>query len=191
MSTAKRILFIDRDGTLIHEPVLGNIDDWSKLEFYPHVFKYMNLIATEFNYELAMVTNQDGLGTAYFPSEHFWPIHNFVIHAFENEDVFFSGVYIDPSLKEEKSPNRKPRIGMVKHYVDNPEYDLQRSFVIGDRITDVQFARNLGCKALWLNNHPGLGLKEIENTEEELRAKALALETTQWKDVYEFLKGQE
>jgi imidazoleglycerol-phosphate dehydratase/histidinol-phosphatase len=189
MSTAKRILFIDRDGTLIHEPVLGNIDDWSKLEFYPHVFRYMNLIATEFNYELIMVTNQDGLGTAYFPSEHFWPVHNFVVKAFENEDVYFSAVYIDPSLKEEHSPNRKPRTGMVKKYMNNPAYDLQHSFVIGDRITDVQFAKNLGCKALWLNNRPGLGIKEIENTEDELRAAAVALETKTWKDVYEFLSG--
>ena len=191
MSTPKRILFIDRDGTLIIEPVLGNIDDWSKLEFYPHVFKYMNLIATEFNYELVMVTNQDGLGTAYFPSEDFWPIHNFVIKAFENEDVYFSAVFIDPSLKEEHSPNRKPRIGMVKQYMNNPDYDLQHSFVIGDRITDVQFGKNLGCKAIWLNNHPGLGLKETENTEEELRATTLALETKEWKDVYQFLKKQE
>ena len=190
MSKPQRILFIDRDGTLIHEPVLGNIDDWSKLEFYPHVFKYMGLIA-EFDYELVMVSNQDGLGTEYFPSEHFWPIHNFVLKAFENESVHFSAVYIDPSLKEERSPNRKPRTGMVKKYLDNPDYDLQHSFVIGDRITDVQFAKNLGCKALWLSNHPGLGLKEIENTEEELRNTALALETKDWKDVYAFLKGQE
>ena len=187
MSTAKRVLFIDRDGTLIHEPVSGNIDDWSKLEFYPHVFKYMNLIAAEFNYELVMVTNQDGLGTAHFPSEHFWPIHNFIIKAFENEDVYFSAVYIDPSFKEKHSPNRKPRTGLVKQYMNNSEYDLQHSFVIGDRITDVQFAKNLGCKGLWLNNRAGLGLKEIENTEEELRAATLVLETKTWKDVYEFL----
>ena len=187
MGTAKRILFIDRDGTLIHEPVSGNIDDWSKLEFYPHVFKYMNLIAAEFNYELVMVTNQDGLGTTYFPAEHFWPIHNFIIKAFENEDVYFSAVCIDPSFKEDHSPNRKPRTGMVKQYMNNSEYDLQHSFVIGDRITDVQFAKNLGCKALWLNNRPGLGLKELENTEDELRAATLVLETKTWKDVYEFL----
>ena len=187
MKQAKRILFIDRDGTLIHEPVTGNIDDWSKLEFYPHVFKYMNLIATEFDYELAMVSNQDGLGTEYFPSDHFWPIQNFIIKAFENESVHFSAVYIDPSFKEDRSPNRKPRIGMVKQYMNDPAYDLDHSFVIGDRITDVQFAKNLGCKAIWLNNRPGLGLKEIENTEDELRATALVLETKSWKDVYEFL----
>lgn len=184
---AKKILFIDRDGTLIREPVLGNIDEWSKLEFYPYVFKYMNLIATEFDYELIMVSNQDGLGTNYFPTEHFQPIHNFVIKAFENEGVFFSAVYIDPSLKEEHSPNRKPRIGMVKQYINNPEYDLANSLVIGDRITDVQFAKNLGCKALWLHTHSGLGIKEITDTEEVLRATTLALETTNWQNIYQFL----
>jgi imidazoleglycerol-phosphate dehydratase / histidinol-phosphatase len=186
---AKRILFIDRDGTLIIEPSSGNIDTWDKLQFYPHVFKYMNLIAAEFNYELIMVSNQDGLGTDSFPYSDFQPIHNFVMKAFENEDVHFNAVYIDPSFKEEKSPNRKPRIGMVKQYMNNPDYDLENSFVIGDRITDVQFAKNLGCKAIWLLTHPGLGMKEITNTEEELRTTALVLETTNWESVYEFLKN--
>ena len=185
---AKRILFIDRDGTLIHEPSSGNIDSWDKLSFYPHVFKYMNLIATEFDYELIMVSNQDGLGTDYFPTEHFLPIHEFILEAFKNEDINFSAVYIDPSLKEEKSPNRKPRIGMVKQYMDNPDYDLENSFVIGDRITDVQFAKNLGCKAMWLHNRSGLGVKELTDTEEVLRATSLALETTNWQSIYEYLR---
>ena len=146
---AKRILFIDRDGTLIIEPSSGNIDGWDKLQFYPHVFKYMNLIATGFDYELVMVSNQDGLGTTYFPYADFQPIHDFIIKAFENEDVRFSAVYIDGSFKEDKSPNRKPRIGMVKQYMNNPDYDLGNSFVIGDRITDVQFAKNgVSAKAL-------------------------------------------
>jgi imidazoleglycerol-phosphate dehydratase/histidinol-phosphatase len=187
---AKRILFIDRDGTLIIEPSSGNIDGWDKLQFYPHVFKYMNLIATEFDYELILVSNQDGLGTAYFPYSDFQPIHDFIIKAFENEDVHFDAVYIDGSFKEDKSPNRKPRIGMVKQYMNNPDYDLENSFVIGDRITDVQFAKNLGCTALWLLTHPGLGLTELTNTEEELRATALALETTKWQDIYAFLKKE-
>ncbi|MEO8710687.1 MAG: histidinol-phosphatase [Parafilimonas sp.] len=186
----KRILFIDRDGTLIIEPSSGNIDSWDKLQFYPHVFKYMNLIAAEFNYELIMVSNQDGLGTSSFPYSDFQPIHDFVVKAFENEDVHFSAEYIDPSFKEDKSPNRKPRIGMVKQYMNNPDYDLENSFVIGDRITDVQFAKNLGCKALWLLTHPGLGLKELTDTEEVLRATSLVLETKQWKEIYEFLKKQ-
>jgi imidazoleglycerol-phosphate dehydratase / histidinol-phosphatase len=185
---AKKILFIDRDGTLIFEPVSGNIDSWDKLQFYPHVFKYMNLIATEFDYELIMVSNQDGLGTEYFPYSHFQPIHDFIIKAFENEDVHFDAVYIDPSFKEDKPPNRKPRIGMVKQYINNPDYDLENSFVIGDRITDVQFAKNLGCKALWLHHTEGKGMTEITDTVEVLRATVLSLETKSWKDMYEFLK---
>lgn len=185
---AKKILFIDRDGTLIIEPSSGNIDSWDKLQFYPHVFKYMNLIATEFDYELIMVSNQDGLGTSSFPYEDFQPIHDFIIKAFENEDVHFDAVYIDGSFKEDKSPNRKPRIGMVKQYMNNPDYDMENSFVIGDRITDVQFAKNLGCKGLWLHNRSGLGLKELTDTEDVLRATALSLETKEWKTIYEFLK---
>lgn len=185
---AKKILFIDRDGTLIIEPSSGNIDSWDKLQFYPHVFKYMNLIATEFDYELIMVSNQDGLGTSFFPYEDFQPIHDFIIKAFENEDVHFDAVYIDGSFKEDKSPNRKPRIGMVKQYMNNADYDLENSFVIGDRITDVQFAKNLGCKGIWLHNRSGLGVKELTDTEEVLRATSLVLEIKDWKNIYEFLK---
>lgn len=184
----KRILFIDRDGTLIREPLGGNIDSWDKLQFYPHVFKYMNLIATGLDYELIMVSNQDGLGTDYFPYDHFQPIQDFILNAFENEGVHFTAVYIDPSFKEDKSPNRKPRIGMVKQYINNPDYDLAHSFVIGDRITDVQFAKNLGCKGIWLHNRSGLGLKELTDTEDVLRAESLALETKTWQEVYEFLE---
>lgn len=191
---AKRILFIDRDGTLIIEPSSGNIDTWDKLQFYPHVFKYLNLIATEFDYELILVSNQDGLGTPMFPYTDFQPIHDFIMKSFENEDVKFTASYIDGSLKEEKSPNRKPRIGMVKQYMNNPDYDLANSFVIGDRITDVQFAKNLGCKGIWIHNRSGLGLKELTDTEEVLRETTLALEVKpapgviQWQKIYEFLR---
>jgi imidazoleglycerol-phosphate dehydratase/histidinol-phosphatase len=187
---AKRILFVDRDGTLIIEPLSGNIDSWDKLQFFPHVFKYMNLIATEFDYELVIVSNQDGLGTEYFPYSDFQPIQDFIMKAFENEDVHFAAVYIDGSFKEDKSPNRKPRLGMIKQYMDNPVYDIENSFVIGDRITDVQMAKNLGCKGIWINRREGLGLKELTDTVEVLRETALALETTNWKDIYEFLKKE-
>ncbi|MBS1747376.1 MAG: histidinol-phosphatase [Bacteroidetes bacterium] len=191
---AKKILFIDRDGTLIIEPSSGNIDTWDKLQFYPHVFKYLNLIATEFDYELILVSNQDGLGTHLFPYSDFQPIQDFIMKSFENEDIIFDASYIDGSLKEEKSPNRKPRIGMVKQYMNNPDYDLDKSFVIGDRITDVQFAKNLGCKGIWIHNRSGLGLKELTDTEEVLRETSLALEVKplpgviQWQEIYEFLK---
>ena len=187
---AKSILFIDRDGTLIIEPISGNIDGWDKLQFFPHVFKYMNLIATEFDYELVIVSNQDGLGTEYFPYSDFQPIQDFIMKAFENEDVHFEAVYIDGSFKEDKSPNRKPRIGMIKHYMNNPDYDMENSFVIGDRITDVQMAKNLGCKGIWINRREGLGLKEITDSVQVLRETALALETTNWEDIYEFLKKE-
>ena len=184
----KRILFIDRDGTIIKEaPPTYQIDSWDKLEFYPEAFNYLGKIAGELEYELVMVTNQDGLGTGIFPEDHFWPIHHHVIKSFENEGVSFSATYIDRSLPAEHSPNRKPGIGMLKHYLNNPEYDIPNSFVIGDRITDVQLAKNLGCKAIWLNNHPGLGIAEVKDDAKELE-KVVALETHHWEAIYTFLK---
>jgi imidazoleglycerol-phosphate dehydratase/histidinol-phosphatase len=182
------ILFIDRDGCLIKEaPPTYQVDSWDKLEFYPHVFKYMGKIAEEFDYYLIMVSNQDGLGTASFPSESFWPIHNHIIKSFENEGVNFFAVHIDKSFPEEHSPNRKPGIGMFTEYLNNSAYDIPNSLVIGDRITDVQLAKNLGCKSIWLNNHPGLGGKEVTDSLAELR-KSVALETHSWEEIYNFLK---
>jgi imidazoleglycerol-phosphate dehydratase/histidinol-phosphatase len=185
----KKVLFIDRDGTLIEEfPPTYQIDSFSKLIFYPHVFKYMTKIAEELDYELVLVSNQDGMGTEKFPAEQFWPVHNLIMSSFANEGIVFSRELIDPSTPEEHSPNRKPRTGMFKDYLDNPEYDIKNSFVIGDRITDVQLAVNLGCKAIWLKNNPNLGSKEITSSQEELE-NAVALETKHWKDIYEFLKS--
>ncbi|MBS1574565.1 MAG: bifunctional histidinol-phosphatase/imidazoleglycerol-phosphate dehydratase HisB [Bacteroidetes bacterium] len=184
----KRILFIDRDGTLIKEaPPTYQVDAWEKLEFYPEVFKYMTRIADELDYILIMVTNQDGLGTASFPEDTFWPIQQFVIKSFENEDVCFRAVHIDKSFPEENSPFRKPGIGMLTSYINTTDYDIPNSFVIGDRITDVQLAKNLGCKAIWLNNSPGLGGAEVKDDMAELQ-KAIALETPSWEKIYEFLK---
>jgi len=185
----KKVLFIDRDGTLIKEfPPTYQIDSFNKLIFYPHVFKYMIRIAEEMDYELVLVSNQDGMGTEMFPAESFWPVHNLIVSSFANEGVVFSNELIDPSTPEEHSPNRKPRTGMFTEYINNPAYDLPASYVIGDRITDVQLAVNLGCKALWLKNDSNLGSKEITSTQEELHA-AVALETQDWKDIYEFLKS--
>jgi imidazoleglycerol-phosphate dehydratase/histidinol-phosphatase len=184
----KRILFIDRDGTLIREaPPSYQIDSFDKLEFYPNMFEYMGRIAREFDYELLMVTNQDGLGSASFPEDQFWPVHHFVIKSLENEGIHFKQVYIDKSFPKDNAPTRKPGIGMLTDYLDNEEYDLENSFVIGDRITDVQMARNLGCKAIWLNNDPGLGGAEVEREGKGLD-EFVALETTQWSSIYEFLK---
>jgi imidazoleglycerol-phosphate dehydratase/histidinol-phosphatase len=184
----KRILFIDRDGTLIKEaPPTYQVDAWDKLEFYPEVFKYMTKIADELDYVLIMVTNQDGLGTASFPEDTFWPIQQFVIKSFENEDISFHAVHIDKSFPEDNSPERKPGTGMLKSYMNTPAYDIPNSYVIGDRITDVQLAKNLGCKAIWLNNSPGLGGAEVKDDMKELQ-KAIALETPSWEKIYEFLK---
>ncbi|HLK27348.1 MAG TPA: bifunctional histidinol-phosphatase/imidazoleglycerol-phosphate dehydratase HisB [Puia sp.] len=184
----KRILFIDRDGTLIKEaPPTYQIDSFEKLEFYPHAFEFMTKVATEFDYELVMVTNQDGLGTSSFPEETFWPVQHFVMHALENEKIYFSAVHIDKSFPKDNAPTRKPGIGMLLEYLNTEKYDIKNSFVIGDRITDVQLAKNLGCKAFWLNNDPGLGGKEISNSIQEL-ASTIALETTEWSKIYEFLK---
>jgi len=184
----KRILFIDRDGTLIHEaPPTYQIDSFEKLDFYPHVFEFMVRIAHELDYELLMVTNQDGLGSASFPESNFWPVQNFVIKTFEQEGVHFSGVYIDKTLAKDNAPTRKPRTGMLTAYLNNPLYDIENSFVIGDRITDVQLAKNLGCKGIWLNNDPDLGGKEINDSRESL-GSTIALETKDWAAIYEFLK---
>ena len=184
----RRILFIDRDGTLIKEaPPTYQIDSFEKLVFYPGVFEYMGRIAREFDYELLMVTNQDGLGTASFPENTFWPVQNFVMQALAGERIIFSEVYIDKTFPQEKAPTRKPGTGMLTHYIDNPDYDLENSFVIGDRITDVQLAKNLGCKAIWLNNDASLGGAEISDSRRELD-DSIALETPDWSKIYEFLK---
>src|SRR5579872_3447058 len=135
----KRILFIDRDGTLIREaPPSYQVDSFDKLEFYPSMFEYMGRIAREFDYELLMVTNQDGLGTPGFPETHFWPVQELVMKSLENEGIRFSAVYIDKSFPKDNKPTRKPGTGMLTAYLNNEEYDLANSFVIGDRITDVQ-----------------------------------------------------
>lgn len=183
----KRILFIDRDGTLIKEaPPTYQVDSWDKLEFYPEAFYYMRMLAEKTDYEFVMITNQDGLGTDSFPEEKFWPIQQHIIKSFENEGVSFHATYIDRSFPHESSPNRKPGIGMVKDYIGNSAYDIANSFVIGDRITDVQLAKNLGCKAIWLNNEPGLGAAEIKDSLKELK-DTIAIETHSWEKIYEFL----
>lgn len=184
----KRILFIDRDGTLIKEaPPSYQIDSFDKLEFYPGVFEYMGRIAREFDYELLMVTNQDGLGTQRFPEDTFWPVQQFVLKTLEGEGIRFSHVYIDRTFALEQAPTRKPGTGMLTAYIGHPEYDLANSFVIGDRITDVQLARNLGCKAIWLNNDPSLGGAEVTDSRRDLEG-AIALETTAWSEIYAFLR---
>ena len=186
----KKILFIDRDGTMVLEPNDYQLDSFEKLEFYPKAFQYLGKIAAELDFELVMVTNQDGLGTDSHPEINFWPVHNLVMKAFENEGVVFSEVLIDKTFPYENAPTRKPATALLTKYINNPAYDLENSFVIGDRITDVELAKNLGSKAIFISTEDELGSDEIASKREELDS-VIALQTTEWKTIYEFLKLEE
>jgi imidazoleglycerol-phosphate dehydratase/histidinol-phosphatase len=183
----KKVLFIDRDGTIVLEPENYQLDALEKVEFYPKAFQYLAKIANELDYELAMVTNQDGLGTDSFPEDTFWPTQNFILKAFENEGILFDDIFIDRSFPEDNAPTRKPRTGMLTKYIDNPEYDLANSFVLGDRLTDIELAKNLGAKAIFINDNDGIGTNEISSKREELD-ETIILQTKSWKEIYEFLK---
>lgn len=184
----KRVLFIDRDGTLIKEvPPTYQIDSFEKVHFYPNMFQYMARIAKELDYELVMVTNQDGLGSSIFPEDTFWPYQHFIMECLENEGIHFAKVFIDKSWPADNLPTRKPGTGMLTEYLDPAKYDLANSFVIGDRITDVQLAKNLGAKAIWLNLDPALGGAEISDTVKDLEP-VIALKSLDWEEIYTFLK---
>lgn len=183
----RKLLFIDRDGTLVLEPEDYQVDSYAKLRFYPGAFKYMSKIAEELDFDLIMVTNQDGLGTASHPEENFWPVHHFIMNSFEGEGVVFKEVIIDKSFPHENLATRKPGIVLLTHFFDTEKYDLLNSFVIGDRITDVLLAKNLGTKAIWIKHDDALGIEEITGKAEELNAY-ISLSTTSWKEIYEFLK---
>ncbi|MFM6975427.1 MAG: bifunctional histidinol-phosphatase/imidazoleglycerol-phosphate dehydratase HisB [Sphingobacteriaceae bacterium] len=171
----KKVLFIDRDGTLVIEPPIDmQLDSLEKLEFYPGVFQNLSRIAKELDYELIMVSNQDGLGTEAFPEDTFWPAQEKILKAFKNEGVEFKKILIDRSFPHENSPNRKPRTGMLGAYL-NGNYNLAESFVIGDRATDIELAKNLGAKAIYLNNTPS-GDAELA--------------TDSWAAIYQYLKSQ-
>jgi imidazoleglycerol-phosphate dehydratase/histidinol-phosphatase len=180
----KKVLFIDRDGTLAIEPKDFQLDSLDKLIFYPEVFTYLGRIARELDYELVMITNQDGLGTNSFPEDTFWPTHNFLLKSFKNEGVIFENILIDKSFPEEKAPTRKPQIGLLTEYLNSENYDLHNSFVIGDRVTDMELASNLGAKGLFLCNNDRLGEEESGQYPSEV----IALKTTKWKEIYSFLK---
>lgn len=146
----KKLLFIDRDGTLIEEPEDEQIDSFAKLKFTKGVFKNLGFIRSKLDYEFVMVSNQDGLGTESFPEDTFWPVHNFILQTLESEGITFDNILIDRHFPEDNSPMRKPGTGMLTQYINNPEYDLAGSYVIGDRETDAELANNLGCKSLIL-----------------------------------------
>ncbi|MBO3098113.1 bifunctional histidinol-phosphatase/imidazoleglycerol-phosphate dehydratase HisB [Gelidibacter pelagius] len=182
----KKVLFIDRDGTIIIEPKDYQIDSFDKLLFYPKVFKYLGKIAKELDYEIVMVTNQDGLGTDSFPEDTFWPVHNFMLETFKSEGIEFKEQFIDRTFDEDNADTRKPRTGLLTQYFSDG-YDLENSFVIGDRLTDVELAKNLGSKAIFINNPTS----DFIDADQETLKDYIGLETKDWKDIYNFLKAED
>ncbi|AWU42734.1 bifunctional histidinol-phosphatase/imidazoleglycerol-phosphate dehydratase [Blattabacterium punctulatus] len=184
----KKILFIDRDGTIIQEtPPNYQIDTIEKVNFFPKVIFFLTKIVNELDYDLVMVTNQDGLGTEKFPEKNFWPIHNHILRILKTEGINFSSIHIDRTIPEEYSSTRKPGIGMLTSYF-NSDYDLSNSFVIGDRITDVLLANNLGCKSIWINENNHYVSEKEFSIERKNFKKKIVLKTDNWKNIYEYLK---
>ncbi|MDA7570888.1 bifunctional histidinol-phosphatase/imidazoleglycerol-phosphate dehydratase HisB [Flavobacteriaceae bacterium] len=180
----KKVLFIDRDGTLVLEPEDYQLDAFNKLIFYPQVFTYLGKIARELDYTLVMVTNQDGLGTESFPENTFWPVHNLLLKSLEQEGIFFEEVLIDRSLPKDSTPTRKPKTGMLTQYFDDSHYDLANSYVIGDRLTDIELAKNLNAKGIFITKNETLGANDASGSLNE----TIALKTKSWKAIYDFLK---
>lgn len=171
----KKVLFIDRDGTLVIEPPIDyQLDSLEKLEFYPEVFQWLSKIVRELDYEIVMVTNQDGLGTNSFPEETFWPAHHKIIKAFKNEGIEFDEVLIDKSFPEDNAPTRKPRTGLLNKYIYG-NYNMQESYVIGDRETDIELAENLKANGIYI------GENSVKNA---------VLTTSKWSEIYQFLKAK-
>lgn len=174
----KKALFIDRDGTLIYEPEDEQIDTLEKLEFLPGVFRNLFMIQKNLDYDLVIVSNQDGLGTDSYPEEHYWLVQNKIIRSFENEGIVFDDVLIDRSFPHENKPTRKPKTGLLGRYLDG-KYDLANSFVIGDRLTDIELAKNIGAKGILLNN--GSLSEELVNCG---LANNCVLVSDDWDDIY-------
>ena len=183
----KKILFIDRDGTLVNEPKDYQLDSFEKLSFYPKVFNYLSKIYNELDYKLIVVTNQDGLGTDSFPYKNFTPVNDFIIKSFENEGVVFDNICIDNSFPEDNSANRKPSTGMIKKYLNNKDYDIDNSFVIGDRLTDMELAKNISCSGIFIDNDTDLRKSEVKDVDLD---NVIKLKTKSWEEIYTFLKKQ-
>jgi imidazoleglycerol-phosphate dehydratase/histidinol-phosphatase len=188
IASKKKVLFIDRDGTLALEPADEQLDAVEKLIFYPGALQYLPKIAKELDYKLVMVTNQDGLGTESHPEANFWPVHELILRTFEGEGAKFEAVHIDNTFAHENAPTRKPGVAMLTEYFDGNRYDLANSFVIGDRVNDVKLAENLGAKAIWLyakdSDQVPLGANEKLSFGEGI----VALQTDSWQEVYTFLR---
>ena len=183
----QKILFLDRDGTLNLEPADYQVDALDKVAFYPRVFEYLGRIARELDYRLVMVTNQDGLGTDSFPEETFWPAQNLIVQTLAGEGIVFDEIVIDRTFAHENLPTRKPGTDLLRHYLTG-DFDLAHSYVIGDRLTDMQLARNLGARGIWINNEPALGANELQQTERANLQDTIQLTTNEWADIYALLK---
>ena len=180
----KRVLFIDRDGTLIYEsPNDPQIDSLEKLAFIPGVFTWLGRIARELDFELVMVTNQDGLGTSNFPEDTFWPVQNLVMKTLQGEGIEFQSVHIDRSMPAENKPTRKPGTAMLTDFFDQAQYDLSRSFVIGDRLTDIELAHNLGAQGILLND--GSLKAKLQN---QPYAFSCIGTVNSWREIFELVK---
>lgn len=183
----QKLLLLDRDGTLNLEPNDYQVDALNKVFFYPEVFQYLGRIARELDYRLVMITNQDGLGTTSFPEDSFWPAHQHIVDTLAGEGIVFDEVLIDRTFPHENQPTRKPGTALLTHYLHG-DYDLANSYVVGDRLTDIQLAKNIGAKGIWLNNQPELGADELQDAQIKTLADTIALTTTHWADVYALLK---
>ncbi|MDA9597118.1 bifunctional histidinol-phosphatase/imidazoleglycerol-phosphate dehydratase HisB [Flavobacteriaceae bacterium] len=180
----KKVLFIDRDGTMTLEPSEYQVDSLEKLVFYPSIFEYLGKIARELDYELVMVTNQDGLGTDSFHEEAFWPYQNHLVKTFANEGIVFSEIFIDRTFPEEQAVSRKPGTGMLTTFLNNRNYDLSASYVIGDRLTDMELAKNLGAQGIFIDNNADLGADEVTDINLE---QTIVLSTKSWEEIYRML----
>jgi len=186
---SQKVLFIDRDGTIIKEPADEQIDSFEKLVFYPKVFQFLSRIVKDLDFEIIMITNQDGLGTEIYPEHTFWPVHNFIIKTFLAEGIEFKEQFIDKTFAKDNAPTRKPNTGMLTKYFSD-DYDLANSFVIGDRLTDIELAKNLNSKGIFINDNTNLGTDEITVKRDDLD-NYIALETNDWEEIYKFLKTED
>ncbi len=181
----KKLLILDRDGTIIKEPEDEQIDSFDKLEFYPLAITALSKIAKLKEFELIMITNQDGLGTDSFPEETFWPVQNFIVKTLANEGIIFKDILIDKTFPHEQANTRKPKTGLLEPYL-NAEYDLKNSIVIGDRLTDIELAKNIGSQGIYINNNKGLGDDELSESQSVL-SQHIQLETQSWQQILDYI----
>ncbi|THH39471.1 bifunctional histidinol-phosphatase/imidazoleglycerol-phosphate dehydratase HisB [Neolewinella litorea] len=184
----QKLLFLDRDGTLILEPDDYQVDSVDKVNFYPGIFRWLGRIVRELDYRLVMITNQDGLGTEAYPETTFWPAHKLMRRALAAEGIEFIEELIDRTYARDNAPTRKPNTGLVDKYLQDDRYDIANSYVVGDRLTDMQLAKNMGARGFWLANDPELGNEELSDDPLAGLHETIALRTTDWEDIYRHLR---